>query len=281
MLTITEWALARGIAQGMPLARLGAQYLDYASSRRTASALNLVQQKLVRLASHHCRPELAAALGSSMKDWPARSDTIMRALDRLTLLGEPKPTLGDCPEEWLPDGLAAKVARAGQFEDFAALVKRIEAGGYGWWRGLPRLGEKSARAIVAWLKARETALGVSLPPTAMVKPKRPRAPGWTRATGAGFGCGAGQGIARAISRWCRWSAFSIHSRTPSGRASMARPGKTVRQRPNCKSAPQTTLRPSSAGCGFTHLAIPIAPIARKPSVFCSGRCASAARPCRR
>ncbi len=193
MLTITEWALARGIAQGMPLARLGAQYLDYASSRRTASALNLVQQKLVRLAAHHCRPELAAALGSSMKDWPARSDTIMRALDRLMLLGEPKPTLRDSPAEWLPDGLAAKLARAGEFEDFAALVKRIEAGGYGWWRGLPRLGEKSARAIVAWLKARETALGVCMPPTAMAKPKRPRAPAWTRATGAGFGCGAGQG----------------------------------------------------------------------------------------
>lgn len=193
MLTMTDWALARGAAQGLPLARLGAQYLDYASARRTAAALNVVQAKLLRLVAQHRRPEWAAVLAASVNTWSARSDAILRTLDRLMLLGEPKPTQRDRPTEWLPDRLAVKLGRAGEFKDFAELLNQIEMGGYGWWRSLPRLGERSARAIVTWLKARETALGVSVSPAALAKPKRLRAPSWTRAADSGPGRGAGEG----------------------------------------------------------------------------------------
>jgi putative integrase protein len=117
----------------------------------------------------------AEVFGTTVRNWPRHGAAILAALDQIEYLGEPRPTLTDSPQRWLPARLARKLPSA-RFPDFDALYQAMEADGYFWWRGIPGLGATKAKAITAWLTARETVLGRQVPKTVQEKPKRPQAP---------------------------------------------------------------------------------------------------------
>ena len=60
------------------------------------------------------------------------------------------PALNDSLHGWIDPALANRLNKASIFE-IGELIVHINANGYRWWRLIPRLGEKAASQIVAWL----------------------------------------------------------------------------------------------------------------------------------
>lgn len=142
--------------------------------------LNGLRESLRDRAEKHARPDLAEVFGTTVRNWPRHGAAVLAALDQIEYLGEPRPTLTEPPQRWLPTRLAHKLPSA-RFPDFDALYQAMEAGGHFWWRGIPGLGATKAKAIAAWLTAREAILGRKVPKTVQEKPKRARVPVWARA----------------------------------------------------------------------------------------------------
>jgi site-specific recombinase XerC len=180
MLNPQESALIRGFAQGLPLERLATYYLNHERPGKVLRMLNGLRESLRDRAEKHARPDLAEIFGTTVRNWPRHGAAMLAALDQIECLGEPRPTLTDSPQRWLPARLARKLPSA-HFPDFDALYQAMERGGHFWWRGIPGLGATKAKAITAWLTARETVLGRQVPKTVQEKPKRPRVPVWARA----------------------------------------------------------------------------------------------------
>lgn len=167
----------RGFAQGLTLDTLAAYYLNYARRGKVLQVLEALREGLRDRAEKHARSDLAEVLGSSARAWPRRGAAVLAAVDQLERLGEPRPSLAQAPARWLPKPLARKLP-PGRFPDFDTLYQAIEDSGYYWWRDIGGLGQTTARAVVAWLAAREAALGRELPKISRERPKRARVPVW-------------------------------------------------------------------------------------------------------
>lgn len=76
-------------------------------------------------------------------------------IERL-LVTDPVPA--DPVSAWFDRPVADRLIRAG-IPTVGALVERIRARGYRWWVTVPKLGEKGAKRIVAWLRGYESSLG--------------------------------------------------------------------------------------------------------------------------
>lgn len=85
------------------------------------------------------------------------------------LLGAP-PAVQDDVAGWLDVRLASRLKTVG-ITSLGELVAAINGRGYRWWTRVPRLGEKAAAQIVAWLRTEsvEQALGLKLQIQATVK----------------------------------------------------------------------------------------------------------------
>lgn len=93
------------------------------------------------------------------------------------LATDPQPQ--DSVAAWFDDRLAARLilANIGTLGD---LLERIRTHGYRWWVTVPRLGEKGAARLVAWLSQHASSLGTlpaqghaplrSIPATALMRP---------------------------------------------------------------------------------------------------------------
>jgi site-specific recombinase XerD len=89
------------------------------------------------------------------------------------------PQLQDSVAAWFDDRLAARLILAG-IGTLGDLQGRIRTHGYRWWVTVPRLGEKGAARLVAWLTRHESSLGTlpaqghapqrSMPATALIRP---------------------------------------------------------------------------------------------------------------
>ncbi|MCA1851547.1 MAG: hypothetical protein LC647_03890, partial [Beggiatoa sp.] len=180
MLDPLRSALIRGWAQGLPLERLAAYYLNHERPGKVLGVLNGLRESLRDRAEKHARPDLVKVFSVPVRNWPRHGAAVLAALDQIERLGEPHPTLTESPARWLPARLARKLPPA-RFPDFDTLYRAMEGDGYFWWREIPGLGAGTARAIAAWLSARETVLGRPVPKTVQEKPKRPRVPVWARA----------------------------------------------------------------------------------------------------
>lgn len=72
---------------------------------------------------------------------------------------------------WFDVSIALKLADVG-LNTLCDLVRAVNAAGYRWYRNVPRLGEKGAGRITAWLEANGEALGMPVAPTALARPPR-------------------------------------------------------------------------------------------------------------
>jgi len=79
------------------------------------------------------------------------------------LATDPQPQ--DSVAAWFEDRLATRLILA-DIRTIDELLQRVRSRGYRWWVTVPRLGEKGARRLVAWLAAQESSLG-SLTPQAL------------------------------------------------------------------------------------------------------------------
>lgn len=81
-----------------------------------------------------------------------------------------EPVKADLVSAWFDKTVANRLIHGG-IHTIGDLVGCIEAKGYRWWTGVPRLGEKGALRIVRWLEGHEAALG-ALPLAANVPARR-------------------------------------------------------------------------------------------------------------
>jgi len=69
------------------------------------------------------------------------------------------PVRDDWVAAWFDETLSKRLLLA-RIATLGDLMDRIADAGYRWWVGVPRLGEKGAARIVAWLRGYEASLGV-------------------------------------------------------------------------------------------------------------------------
>jgi site-specific recombinase XerD len=84
------------------------------------------------------------------------------------------PVPADLVSAWFDKPIANRMVLAG-IPTIGALLDRVRERGYRWWITVPKLGEKGAARIVAWLRGYESALGV-LPGHALVPVRSQPAP---------------------------------------------------------------------------------------------------------
>lgn len=93
------------------------------------------------------------------------------------LVTDPNPA--DPVSAWFDKQVVNRLVLAG-IPTIGALMERIRDRGYRWWVTVPKLGEKGASRIVAWLQGYESALG-ALPEHAMTPIRSQHAPSLVRA----------------------------------------------------------------------------------------------------
>ncbi|NNM65018.1 MAG: tyrosine-type recombinase/integrase [Burkholderiales bacterium] len=84
----------------------------------------------------------------------------LAALRELEALAAQKPQAQDRVRAWLPAAIANRLEAQGVMT-LAGLVTFINAGGRGWWRKIPGIGETKAGRLVTWLVANSLELGAS------------------------------------------------------------------------------------------------------------------------
>jgi site-specific recombinase XerD len=98
-----------------------------------------------------------------------RQRLINRQLEALKWI-EPLIAADPVREDWVAawfDETISKRLRLAGLPTIGHLLDRIASSGYRWWVGVPRLGEKGAARIVAWLQGYESSLGM-LPAQSLV-----------------------------------------------------------------------------------------------------------------
>lgn len=82
----------------------------------------------------------------------------LKALGVLEGLLATEPVPADLVSAWFDKSVADRLVLAG-IPTIGALLDRIRGRGYRWWITVPKLGEKGAARIVAWLRGYESSLG--------------------------------------------------------------------------------------------------------------------------
>lgn len=98
-----------------------------------------------------------------------RQRLINRQLEALKWI-EPLIAADPVREDWVAawfDETISKRLLLAKMATLGDLMDRISGSGYRWWVGVPRLGEKGAARIVAWLRGYESSLG-ALPSQSLV-----------------------------------------------------------------------------------------------------------------
>ena len=82
----------------------------------------------------------------------------LKALDVIEHLLATEPVPSDLVSAWFDKPVAVRLVLA-DIPTIGALLNRIRERGYRWWITVPKLGEKGAARIVAWLRGYESSLG--------------------------------------------------------------------------------------------------------------------------
>jgi site-specific recombinase XerD len=105
-------------------------------------------------------------------DEPASvSSTQVQALNRIAAVISRPPSPTDRVALWLSPGIAAAIQAAGA-PTLERLVGMINLYGYRWYRPVPGLGERRARAIAQWLAGQDPPLPVTVRESALSPPQR-------------------------------------------------------------------------------------------------------------
>jgi site-specific recombinase XerD len=82
----------------------------------------------------------------------------LRAFETLERLLVTEPVPSDPVSAWFDETVSRRLLLGGILT-IGALVERIQQRGYRWWTSVPRIGERGAARIVAWLRGYESTLG--------------------------------------------------------------------------------------------------------------------------
>lgn len=144
LLELHDTALLRGWVRGLPFLTLAELYLPGATPSEAKYRVQALLETLITRAERANRSDLADTLTSERKaseHWQREAES---AIELITRLPEPRPTLTDPVDRWLPPRIAQPLIRAG----LATLGKVAQTGAVAdWWRAVPRLGEAGAEEV--------------------------------------------------------------------------------------------------------------------------------------
>ncbi|PLP98205.1 phage integrase family protein [Cupriavidus pauculus] len=166
-LTRTEFAVVRAYAQGMRPLEIANRYLldpdddDELTEHQAIQRILSLRDRLVQFALQHDRPDIAEMFEALR----GRSDTGMsrrvEALSSIEQLGQGRPLPSHRVSLWFGPSLARRLSAA-NIHTIADLVALANRRGSGWWRHVPRIGQKSCETIVRWLSAQQATFDIEL-----------------------------------------------------------------------------------------------------------------------
>lgn len=167
-LTRPDFAALRAWCQGLAVESIAHRYYFDAGCdesppdarsvwRRIAAVRALVAQR----AHQHGRAELADDVLDDVRASGVAVERAVRAITALERLGGAQPQLDHGVRLWFRRALANRLEGAG-LRSVRDLTDHCERRGHGWWRSVPRVGAQAAAAVVAWMRAHESSLGVRL-----------------------------------------------------------------------------------------------------------------------
>ncbi|KAA6129738.1 phage integrase family protein [Cupriavidus cauae] len=165
-LTRTEFAVVRAYAQGMAAVDIANRYLldpdeeEALTEHQAVQRILRLRDRLVQFALQNNRPDIAAMFDSLKGRSNVAMDRRVDALSSLERLSPGRPALDHAVSLWFGPSLSRRLA-AGGIERIGDLVERVNRRGAAWWRGVPRLGAKSADVVRHWLERQRDTLRAS------------------------------------------------------------------------------------------------------------------------
>jgi integrase len=153
-----EVCLLRGWVQGLPWATLGELYLEGAAADVVRTTVAALRQRLIHKARRLGRPELVVSLQRERRLTDRWETAMQRALDTVLRLPEPQPTPASAVADWLPAAIATPLQAQG-LTTLGAVAAVLAAQGPDFWRAIPRLGSKAARALREFFQTHTAHLG--------------------------------------------------------------------------------------------------------------------------
>lgn len=165
--TRNDFAALRAYVQHVAPATIGRLYLgeDENGDPLTATAVECrmrdMQADLVALALEYGSPVLAEHLkASAKKHGSARLAAVsLKMVEQAAQLAVAQPEATHAVGMWFRPLVAVRL-KSRHIATLADLVAFCNARGGTWWRAVPRIGAGRARRIVAWLRQRETTIGL-------------------------------------------------------------------------------------------------------------------------
>lgn len=165
-LTRAEFAVVRAYAQGMAAVDIANRYLldpdeeEALTEHQAVQRILRLRDRLVQFALQNNRPDIAAMFDSLKGRSNVAMDRRVDALSSLERLSPGRPALDHAVSLWFGPSLSRRLA-AGGIERIGDLVERVNRRGAAWWRGVPRLGAKSADVVRHWLERQRDTLRAS------------------------------------------------------------------------------------------------------------------------
>lgn len=165
-LTRTEFAVVRAYAQGMAAVDIANRYLldpdeeEALTEHQAVQRILRLRDRLVQFALQNNRPDIAAMFDSLKGRSNVAMDRRVDALSSLERLSPGRPALDHAVSLWFGPSLSRRLA-AGGIGSIGELVERVNRRGAAWWRGVPRLGAKSADVVRHWLERQRETLRTS------------------------------------------------------------------------------------------------------------------------
>ncbi|MBO4123753.1 recombinase XerD [Cupriavidus gilardii] len=162
-LTRTEFAVVRAYAQGMAAVDIANRYLldpdeeEALTEHQAVQRILRLRDRLVQFALQNNRPDIAAMFDSLKGRSNVAMDRRVDALSSLERLSPGRPALDHAVSLWFGPSLSRRLA-AGGIARIGDLVERVNRRGAAWWRGVPRLGTKSADVVRHWLERQRDTL---------------------------------------------------------------------------------------------------------------------------
>jgi integrase len=167
--TRTDFAALRAFVQRIEPAVIARRYYDVDDPEQAPHAatpeamdryLRTMRDALVRLAILNGSPVLAEHLKNSIRQHGSAKLTAvtLRMVEQAAQLAQAAPEPAHGVGLWFRPLIARRLVGEG-IATLGALVDYCHTHGGSWWRGVPRIGARRARTLVAWLRRHEATLG--------------------------------------------------------------------------------------------------------------------------
>lgn len=157
--TRVDFTALRAWVQRVPISTIADRYYNREApqvKQGLENFLSAMRDDLIERAST-ANPHIASILRSARQGGTI-TETALRIIFEASNAKPGEPS----PEDPLAQWFRPRVAKALLSENMVTLhdvVTRINRYGYHWWRPIPRLGQRGAGAVIAWLQRHEKVLG--------------------------------------------------------------------------------------------------------------------------